>query len=1236
MASCGYAATNALLYSDDFEGYTNGTPLIDGTNNWYSSSWTDTGNVMFAATVLSNVTLAAADSTNVAMIPFDVTLSNRFWDQTLTNVWIRLQQKIVRYPGPTNVVYDTNTTVAFYFDSDGYCVVCDGTNGWVTVPQALSGQTVSVDANSFATFDVFLNYTNKTWKININSIELTNNIGFINTNATNYDGFYIYNSGLDTTTYLDNVSVYDANSLPALSVSPSSLTNTANATNISIASQSFNVISRGDGQLSYYIITNSITPGWEIILTNNATGTLTNNATNTVWVKYNTASLSPGVYSNSFNVISTNWWGRQTQTVRIVVDVYSMSIAPTSLINTVLRGFNATNQPFNVRAGGGDMSFTASTDVAWLNVIPTSKYTSGGATETLTNTYTTTNLSPGDYGGTVTVVSADGGGSTGVVSVALRVLSTPVFNASPAHIMQVVDKGANPTGESFQVWNSSDAPFVSMDYQVAVSIDVSNIVQGVSPSSGTTSSNQHKTVGVYFNNNLFGFNSGTYTAIVAIVATNSGTSYAGQWSATNNVEVVLVIAAPAAPALVNATKGDYEDRVAVNWRPVVSHLGGPVTYNVLRHTTFDPDYAHIIVSGLTVTNYADTTVSPGVRNFYWVQSVNSYGQTGTNSSYDSGYRRLAAPSGLFASDGAYTNKVAVSWASVDGATTYYVYRYNGVSTKNVYYTSDTKYDDITAVEGLEYTYYIEATNSICGSLRSAGETGYVLSRPIVLSASDGQYVGQVVLTWNAVSGATSYEIWKSTQTLTPPSGGGVKIGETASVSYNDAAVMVGTKYYYWLKSKNATALSGFSDRDEGYTATAAVDLSLWGLVVQPRRIGLSGNPRVVSFRLANNGGAALTGDNGTVQLSFYASANDVFGDGDDKIIGTVNEQLTLGIGSSGIFGVDGANVALPAAAGSYNLFMRLNPIWPSTLAPTSLGGWVTQRAQALEVSTVGPINYQAMNDYNGDGASDLMVHGSRLWDGSSVDGFEFLRNAAFGGNGVAVMGDYDGDCWTDPVVYDESSGFWQVLFSGSGYADVSGWFGGSGYRAVPGDYDGDGKINFAVYDTVHSLWYALDVVGGWVMPGLQFGNIGYEPVMGDYDGDGVWDLALYNESNGLWYIRTVSGTLILSGGFWGGPSFLPVPGDYDGDGLWDFAVYNEATCCWYIVNIWGEIIIDGIVWGAAGYRPVSGDFDGDGLSDMAVYNSKSGKWLIRPVSGTWFAIDVPWGGAGHKAVGGVE
>jgi len=1016
-------------------------------------------------------------------------------------------------------------------------------------------------------------------------------------------------------------------------ITPVGMTNSVLA-GADASNQYFRLSSYGAGT---YTVTTNGSAEWLIV--SNATGIFPATIDTNVLLNYSTTNLSSGISTGVLSVVTTDpdpSGNPRTQDVTVVLNVISLFAGP-GLTNYVLKGFDATNQTFGVSAGGGWLTYTVATNdngMGWLNVNSSNGFVTGQATNLVTNVYTTASLDAGAYQGQVTVVGADGGGVTGRVSVLMRVLPVPVISSDTHQLRQLVEQGSNPTNNYIYIWNGNGEPMVGMAYNLTGTNDPGQILQGITPTEGV-STGEHDAIMVAYHN-VSAFNAGVYTAIVEIAATNYGGGYNGYWSGSSNIEVVLEIAAPAAPGNVNASKGTYTDKVSLDWSRMVSPVGGAVTYNILRHTSFDPDYAQNLVSGLTVTNYDDTSAMPGVRYYYWVKSVNSKGYAGTNSAYATGYRRLSAPGGLFASDGQYTNKVAVSWADVDGANAYYVYRSDG-SSAQVYYTAGAAFEDNNVSDGVVYTYYIQATNAVCASAISVGEQGYVLGRPSSFTASDGGYVGRVVLNWTAVPGAVSYEIWRSTQTLTPPNGGGTKIAEIVATSYSDTSVATGAKYYYWLKSKNSTAISAFSTREEGFAASVAVDLSVSGLTVQPRRIGLGAHPQAVSFRLVNNGGADLSGDNSALRLTFFASTNPVFSEGEASQVGMVDRYVTLAAGASAIVSVSPGTITMPGAAKGYYLFMRLAPVWPSILAPSAEGGWITRRTDAVEASSAGSINYQAMNDYNGDGMSDLTVHGGGLWSSRTYDGYELALNFALGGAGAAVMGDYDGDKKTDPAVYNESQGLWQALFSGSAYNYVSGSFGGPGYVAVPGDYDGSGRTALAVYDADKFLWYAVKVGGGRIMWQLLFGGAGYEPVVGDYDADGIWDLAVYQESSGSWYIRTVSGTLLLAGATWGGLGFRPVPGDYDGDGASDLAVFDRTTGRWYIASVYrGEIIISGALWGASGYLPVAGDFDGDGISDLAVYNPTSGKWFIRTVSGSYLLLDATWGGGGREAVGGVE
>jgi glycosidase len=78
-----------------------------------------------------------------------------------------------------------------------------------------------------------------------------------------------------------------------------------------------------------------------------------------------------------------------------------------------------------------------------------------------------------------------------------------------------------------------------------------------------------------------------------------------------------------------------------------------------------------------------------------------------------------------------------------------------------------------------------------------------------LNATGG--VSQVTLNWSAAAGTDEYDIYRSILT----GGGYTKIGTTATLTYNDTAVVNGTMYYYVIVGKNTTTglESGYSNED---------------------------------------------------------------------------------------------------------------------------------------------------------------------------------------------------------------------------------------------------------------------------------------------------------------------------------------------------------------------------------------------------------------------------------------
>ena len=88
--------------------------------------------------------------------------------------------------------------------------------------------------------------------------------------------------------------------------------------------------------------------------------------------------------------------------------------------------------------------------------------------------------------------------------------------------------------------------------------------------------------------------------------------------------------------------------------------------------------------------------------------------------------------------------------------------------------------------------------------------------PTGIAASDGTYTDKVRITWNAASGATSYDVWRDTNSTTS---GATRIASSVtSLSYNDTSAVPETTYYYWVKAGNSGGTSGFSAYDTGYRA----------------------------------------------------------------------------------------------------------------------------------------------------------------------------------------------------------------------------------------------------------------------------------------------------------------------------------------------------------------------------------------------------------------------------------
>ena len=194
-----------------------------------------------------------------------------------------------------------------------------------------------------------------------------------------------------------------------------------------------------------------------------------------------------------------------------------------------------------------------------------------------------------------------------------------------------------------------------------------------------------------------------------------------------------------------------------------------------------------------------------------------------------GYRAITPPTGVAATDGSFTDRVNVSWASAAGAGFYGVYRAttnnSGSATLISTPPSFSPYSDTTASIGIQYFYWVKAcsTSTGCSDL-SISDPGYrAITAPTGVAATDGTYTDQVQVSWNYVTGATIYEVWRNTSNNT---GSAAVIASPTTSPFSDTTASIGVQYYYWIKGCSTPGCSAFSSFDPGYRAiTAPTDVS---------------------------------------------------------------------------------------------------------------------------------------------------------------------------------------------------------------------------------------------------------------------------------------------------------------------------------------------------------------------------------------------------------------------------
>ncbi len=280
------------------------------------------------------------------------------------------------------------------------------------------------------------------------------------------------------------------------------------------------------------------------------------------------------------------------------------------------------------------------------------------------------------------------------------------------------------------------------------------------------------------------------------------------------------------------------------------------------------------VGGAGVTSGNISGLACGTQYLFNLRSaVTSNGRTYYSSYAQSNYittdpcslSALGTPTGLTATVSG--KNVVLSWSAVSGATAYNIYRaLPTISRTSAQYldwaNGVATYTDASICSGktgqITYMYYIDAyagTSASGATQRSARSQGVnatincgtgSLSAPTNLTVS-GTSQTQINLSWDAVQGATSYNVYRRFVT-----GNYVRVTHSVSgTNYSDkslscsAPLTLDTFYEYYVVAVNATGISGESNHVHGNTQNCSSSTSLsapaglTGTAVSPTSVKLT-------------------------------------------------------------------------------------------------------------------------------------------------------------------------------------------------------------------------------------------------------------------------------------------------------------------------------------------------------------------------------------------------------------
>ena len=284
----------------------------------------------------------------------------------------------------------------------------------------------------------------------------------------------------------------------------------------------------------------------------------------------------------------------------------------------------------------------------------------------------------------------------------------------------------------------------------------------------------------------------------------TGYKYGTSGKSTGNYQFVVNYTVRP-PATVKAANVAASGKPKISWTAVE----GAVKYQVYRSNSKNGTYSYL--STTTKCSLTNASAVSGKLYYYKVKSVDNNGEVSGFSNAVSRTCDLPNPV-VKTSNVADTGKVRLTWAKIEGAKSYKIYR---STAQNGKYTlmktvTGTTYTNANAKAGTKYYYKVIAVheNSNANSAYSAVVSRMAdLARPVITVKRNN--AGKPRISWEKVEGAVKYEVYRSSNAKNGPYS---RIATTQNLYLVNKNAKAGVTYYYKVIAvhSNTNANSAYS------------------------------------------------------------------------------------------------------------------------------------------------------------------------------------------------------------------------------------------------------------------------------------------------------------------------------------------------------------------------------------------------------------------------------------------